>query len=323
VDDHLSGPEQLQQRWNLEDLRLLLPILREAQAARRVVVVTADHGHVLEDGSRQIGSAESDRWRPGSQATAPEELPLTGHRVLTPAGEHSIVALWSEGARYTGRKNGYHGGASPAEVVVPMSVLVPFGLNLPGWQPAPPQQPEWWDLPGTALPGLVTTAQAARAGKAAASRSSRRATSASETPEPQAALFATEEAPIPVAMAPSQSTQVPASNWLDDLLTCPVYRSQRQLAARVALQDDQMRRLLAALTDRGGKLGKAALAQRLGLHEMRLSGVLSVARRMLNVDQAQVLAVDETAGLVELNQDLLRIQFQLGTPATKSKGATP
>lgn len=25
VDDHLSGPDQLHQRWTLEDLRLLLP----------------------------------------------------------------------------------------------------------------------------------------------------------------------------------------------------------------------------------------------------------------------------------------------------------
>ena len=35
VDDHLSGPDQLHQRWALEDLRLMLPLLREAREARR------------------------------------------------------------------------------------------------------------------------------------------------------------------------------------------------------------------------------------------------------------------------------------------------
>ena len=48
VDDHLSGPDQLHQRWNLEDLRLFLPILREAREARRVLVITADHGQPAE-----------------------------------------------------------------------------------------------------------------------------------------------------------------------------------------------------------------------------------------------------------------------------------
>ena len=57
VDDHLSGPDQLHQRWALEDLRLLLPLLWEAREARRVVVITADHGHLLEDGTTQVGSS--------------------------------------------------------------------------------------------------------------------------------------------------------------------------------------------------------------------------------------------------------------------------
>jgi len=36
VDDHLSGPDQLNQRWTLEDLRLLLPLLREAREPTRL-----------------------------------------------------------------------------------------------------------------------------------------------------------------------------------------------------------------------------------------------------------------------------------------------
>lgn len=310
VDDHLSGPEQMQVQWRLEDLRLLLPILREAHAARRILVVTADHGHVLEGGSRQIGGAESDRWRPGDRAAAPEELHLAGHRVLTPDAQTSVVALWSEAARYTGRKNGYHGGAAPAEVVVPMSVFAPFGLSVPEWKPAPPQQPEWWDLPGASMPAPEV--------KVATKAPSRRASAPAPTPQP--ALFSDEEAPVPAAVAPSAVASARA-DWVADLLASGVYAAQKQLAARVALQDEQVRRILKALDERGGKLGKEALAQRLGVPEMRLAGVLSVARRLLNVDQAAVLTVDETAGVVELNRELLMLQFQLGPAASRIGGS--
>jgi hypothetical protein len=96
------------------------------------------------------------------------------------------------------------------------------------------------------------------------------------------------------------------------VLSGTIYASQRQLAARVALPDATMRSLLTALSERGGKLSRAALAQRLALPEIRLGGLLSAARRVLNVDQAPVLVVDEAAGTVELNVALLHQQFQVG-----------
>jgi hypothetical protein len=91
----------------------------------------------------------------------------------------------------------------------------------------------------------------------------------------------------------------------------PIYASQRQLAARVAPPDDKMRLLLTSLSERGGKLSRAALAHRLSLPEVRIGGLLSAVRRLLNVDQASVLTVDETAGTVELNVALLHQQFRL------------
>ena len=72
-----------------------------------------------------------------------------------------------------------------------------------------------------------------------------------------------------------------------------------------------MRLLLVSLSERGGKLSRAALAQRLALPEMRLGGLLSAVRRMLNVDQALVLVVDESAGTIELNRALLLQQFRI------------
>lgn len=301
VDDHLSGPEQLHQRWTLEDLRLLLPLLREAREARRVVVITADHGHLLEDGTSQVpNGSDSDRWRPGSEARSSHELAVKGGRVITADGSNVAVCLWGESTRFGGRKNGYHGGLSPQEVTVPLSVMVPVGLNLPGWTLAPPVQPEWWELPPI--------------GKTAAARppASTSIRTAVRKPPPQTGqsqLFGDPELPAAPATA--------APDWISALLSGPIYASQRQLAARVALPDDKMRALLSALEERGGKLSRTALAQRLALPEIRIGGMLSAVRRLLNVDQAPVLVVDEAAGTVELNFTLLQQQFRVGGPGTR------
>ena len=298
VDDHLSGPDQLHQRWTLEDLRLLLPLLREAREARRVVVITADHGHLLEDGTTQVSNgSESDRWRPGTDSRAPHEVAVSGGRVVTSDGSNTVVCLWGESTRYGGRKNGYHGGLSPQEVTVPLSVLVPLGLNLPGWTPAPPAQPEWWELPP------IPKSKDARPAVAQPVRPAGRKPTA-QVGQPQ--LF--EEVELPPAPAPA------TPDWISALLSGTIYASQRQLAARVALPDEKMRALLTALSERGGKLSRAALAQRLSLPEIRLGGMLSAVRRLLNVDQAPVLVIDEAVGTVELNIALLHQQFRVGGP---------
>lgn len=79
----------------------------------------------------------------------------------------------------------------------------------------------------------------------------------------------------------------------------------------MALPDEQMRRLLCTLEERGGKLSKTAVAQRLAVPELRLAGMLAAARRVLNVDQMPVMELDEGAGTVELNLNLLMKQFGL------------
>jgi hypothetical protein len=185
---------------------------------------------------------------------------------------------------------------SPQEVTVPLSVLVPFGMTLPEWQPALPAQPEWWDLPN--LAAAPVNSQTVAPQKPPARRSA-------PPPLGQSQLFDTPPVQTPAA------TAAPAEDWIDTLLQSPVYASQRSLAARVAPPDEQMRKLLSALAERGGKLSRAALAQRLSVPEIRLSGMLSAVRRILNVDQATVLLVDESAGTVELNRSLLIQQFRI------------
>lgn len=228
-------------------------------------------------------------------------MALSGGRVVTADSSKAVVCLWGESTRYAGRKNGYHGGVSPQEVTVPLSVIVPLGMNLAGWQLAPPAQPEWWELP------QLAPVRAAAVAPAPAARPAGR--KAPVAPVTQPSLFEPSEVPA----IQSAAAAAPAEDWISALLASAIYASQRQLAARVALPDDKMRLLLTSLSERGGKLSRAALAQRLSLPEVRLGGLLSAVRRMLNVDQAPVLTVHETAGTIELNKVLLLQQFRVGT----------
>jgi phosphoenolpyruvate-protein kinase (PTS system EI component) len=73
-----------------------------------------------------------------------------------------------------------------------------------------------------------------------------------------------------------------------------------------------MRALIAALAVRGGRLSRTALAQALKVPAFRASGLVNAARRVLNVDQAQVLQIDASSDEVVLDQRMLRVQFQIG-----------
>ena len=156
IDDTLDkskpgGPAH----WTVETVTYLRPVLDEARRGGRPVVLTADHGHVLEwghslDGGQSASSAHSDsaRYRVGEPKAG--EIVIRGPRVLTAGAE--VVAAVDETIRYTPRKAGYHGGASPAEVVIPAITLVPSeSLIPPGWfaYDAAGHAPAWWDPPAS------------------------------------------------------------------------------------------------------------------------------------------------------------------------------
>jgi hypothetical protein len=216
-------------------------------------------------------------------------MEFTKARVLTPAGEDIAVLPWSEAIRYSMPKNGYHGGASPQEVLVPLAVLSTGG-GLSGWVLAPPVQPEWWEE------APVAAVASAPAPQPAARPSVKKPVAA------QPSLF---DAPEPVPAGAGES------DWIGLLLASPTYSAQRQLAARGAPKDEDVRQVLEALAQRGGKLSRIALAQRLGLAQVRVGPLLMAVRRVLNVDQVRVLDVEEASGTVILNRNLLDAQFEL------------
>jgi hypothetical protein len=61
----------------------------------------------------------------------------------------------------------------------------------------------------------------------------------------------------------------------------------------------------------GGKMSRLTLAQRIHTPLVRLPGLLSAVKRVLNVDQSPVLKIDDSTETVELNVELLCLQFHL------------
>lgn len=291
VDAQLSGSDQVELLWSTEGLRQVSAILRVARDARRVLVVTGDHGHVLDEGTTRAAPGAGARWR-GPGPAGEGEIALAGGRVLSPDGGHGVVATWSERLRNGAPRGGYHGGASPQEVLVPLAVLC-AGPAPPGWTQAPPAEPGWWHGDADAPPVAAGVAPLPTPPR----------------PRPggvrQAELFADPEPPrAPVAPAPA------APEWTDALFGSATYAAQRRLAGRGAPPDEQIRSLLVALAARGGRLSRVALAKALSQPEMRVPGLVNAARRVLNLDQAQVLRLDGAD--VVLDEALLRTQFELG-----------
>jgi hypothetical protein len=143
IDDSLSGPVQIAPDWNLEYLAVLRPLLDEAAAAGRIVILTADHGHILDYGTECRRQEGADRYRPGKRdAKCAGEYYLEGGRIIGPAG---VTALGVEGIRYGVRpRNGYHGGITPQECLAPVMVFAQPDRAVPGWQEVVESQPEWW-----------------------------------------------------------------------------------------------------------------------------------------------------------------------------------
>jgi hypothetical protein len=109
---------------------------------------------------------------------------------------------------------------------------------------------------------------------------------------------------------PEVQLSAPTPPWMSALFASDIYAAQRRLAGRGAPPDEQVQLLLLALTTRGGKLSRTGLAQALSAPTLRVGGLVSAARRLLNLDQAQVLVLDGDE--VTLDERMLRVQFDLG-----------
>lgn len=292
VDDHLLKGEQIDTRWSSDEIKLLSPLLHEARIARRLVVLISDHGHVLDcqaaGRSFKDELAGGERWRSAEASPGDDELLVKGSRVVT--NGQRLVAPWSERVRYGIKKNGYHGGLTPQEMVIPISVLSSTEQLPKGWSEQPIDTPPWWDEPSSNAPKKETEPLPQL--KPIPSK-------------PTGMLFDLEETPLPVVAGSTVPT------WVSNLLRSPVFEDQKRLGGRGIPADEVFTKLLASLDERGGKMTSVALARTLKFPAVRLPGLLAKAERILNVDGYDVLRRDDASDTIELNRDLLLKQFDL------------
>jgi len=281
VDDFLAKGDQIHPRWGVDAIRPLRALLDLARESGRALVITSDHGHVLERGSElRRESSEGARCRSDNGRIEDGEVRLCGPRVLGLPG-NAVIAAWSERIRYGAKQNGYHGGASPQEVVVPVAVFAPVGVAVPGWGEVADEIPGWWDGERAVEPAAPAVSESPRKGQ------------------------------ITLRFDARESTHAPDAAWVGALFASAVYGTQKRLVARAAPPEERVRAALLALDARGGTLTTTALARAIDLPSMRVSGFLAVLRRLLNVEGYPVLTVNESGEVVVLNRDLLRVQFEI------------
>ncbi|WP_239491483.1 BREX-2 system phosphatase PglZ [Luteitalea sp. TBR-22] len=298
IDDHLLKADQVRNRWTISDVPMLSAILSDARAAGRIVVLTSDHGHILDDRSTQRsgGAGTSDRWRPADTPAGDGEVLVSGPRVIAPG--HACVLAVSEQLRYRSKKNGYHGGGTPQEVVAPLVVLASGATTVPGWEETALPAPDWWMLEYEDLRVYSAPVQTSQ------DRPARRAGPTPPSPSKPLLSLVDDEPAAPAG--PAADTSLAAR-----LLQSEVYAAQKAQQARAAVPDERVKAILGFLLARGGRSTRAAVASALGIPKPRLDLQLGALRGVLNVEGYAVLSIDEAGDTVTLNRDYLMSQFDL------------
>ena len=331
IDDALDRSDPGGTAWGTETVKHLLPLLDRARNAGRVVILTADHGHVVErrqGTQRTYAGISSNRSRPTMPPAGDGEIVVTGRRVLLHDG--SAVLAVDENLRYGPVKAGYHGGGAPAEAIVPVAVLVPGvvpeGVDL---VLAPPQEPAWWFDPVIPVPAAEAASSHAvspPSADRAAHRHGAAAVARKRPDETMATLFDELDVDVPTGERKSQSAtspsakQAPASgptvseSAAVQVLKSTVYGAQKKIAGRISVTDDQVAALLSALLAAPQhRLTPAAAATALQVAPVLLRGAVLHVQRLLNVEGYAVLRVDADGATLILDDALLREQYGSGT----------
>jgi hypothetical protein len=287
IDDALDRSDPAGTTWTADAVKHLEPLLERARSAGRRVVITADHGHVVErrlGTPRLHGAPGPARHRPTGDPVEDGEVVVAGRRVLAHGGR-AVLAV-SERLRYGPLKAGYHGGGAPAEAVVPLVLLAPVELaEADNARPAPPQQPDWWLL--GALDAVVPVQTIATT-----------ATVPSGSIAPT--LFDESEPPTP-SIAGSLGGRIVAS---------AAYAEARTLAGRVRVTPEQVARLvdrLVAVPQRRLTLAQCAVV--LEVAPASIGGAVEQVRKLLNLEGYPVLSREAVTDTVLLDVDLLVEQF--------------
>jgi hypothetical protein len=312
IDDKLGKEQKLGSgAWHVDDVGMLRDLMRAAATQGMAVILTSDHGHVVDRHGMKADATDpaSARHRLPGGSLGDREVSLSGSRVVWPEPGASIVALWDADSRYTALKAGYHGGASLAEFTIPVLAFLPFVAEAPkGWRELGDQRPEWWTL----APEAPSRPQPVQPPAAVAKRVP------VKPKKSQVEIERTHDSLFDVTLAPGGDDTIvepklvsPDETLVTGLLASDTYQAQTGLLARKP-QQEQVRKALAALLEAGGTLPVTALAQRIGLPPARGDGFAAVLRQLLNYDGVQVLETLPDGRTLRLHVGLLREQFALG-----------
>ncbi|MFC7548965.1 BREX-2 system phosphatase PglZ [Plantactinospora sp. GCM10030261] len=309
IDDALDRSDPGLIEWGTETVGALRSLL--AVTHDRVVVIVSDHGHVVDPGPDSVvrpSSGSDNRWRPATEPVGEGELEFAGSRV---AYGGRVVLPWRENLRYGPRKAGYHGGASPAEAVIPLLVFSAYDDNaVPGWAGAPVASPQWW-RESLAEPSVAAQPADATVTTGAGGRPNRR----QRPPAQDESLF---ELPVPdtqATSAPRPAAPSPAgpgdreAALVAALLASPVYADRRD--ARAPLPDARVAALVGALVAGNGRATLDTLATRADVPAYRIRGILTALQRLLQVEGYPVLVLDADGHTAKLDIPLLVEQFGL------------
>lgn len=288
VDDLLAKGDQVDIVWNCDRIKVLQPILQAASNAKRIIILTSDHGHVIHNGTEYQSPKGKERWRTDNGKPTPKELQLTGERVVAPNG-NSIIVPWTEKLRYcTSKKNGYHGGINPQEMIVPIAVLT-SDTPPENWQFQNSQTPEWWSI---AQSETYAPTQAANLHDK------------SFQPE-LGPLFSYAES----LETRSSSTQTPT--WVTQLLKSPIYKTQLKAVGTDQLPEEHVIQILSVLDSLNGKTTLPELTFRLGNSPESLHLTLSSLQKALNIEGYLVIIYEVKTGNLILDIPLLQKQFDI------------
>ncbi|QZH65411.1 BREX-2 system phosphatase PglZ [Mycolicibacterium farcinogenes] len=292
IDDATHKNDMSAWDWDLRSLDPLRALLEAAISARRAVILTSDHGHVVERGTEALSVSGADsRWRPASTGAAGDgEVLVSGPRVIAPGGE--AVLLWRDDAHYGPRHAGYHGGASLAELTIPVLVFqaAAVAAGAPGWEQAAPQVPLWWNDP------IASTAEEPTKPTGQLTKTKTKTSGQGE------GLFELHELPT--------STKAPAG-VVEAVLASTTYAEQKRMAGRRALDDGTAGAFLRALVDRGGRAHQDTVAAAVGIPTTEFGQVFAAVRRLFNVDGYGVIELDTDGVTLRLDEHLLREQFDV------------
>ncbi|PKZ67582.1 BREX-2 system phosphatase PglZ [Gordonia terrae] len=283
VDDTLHHTDPGGTDWTLRTITHLRALLRDAQRAGRAVIITSDHGHIIErrDSIKLArGNHYGQRAHGQLDTVSDSEILVRGPRVLT--NNHAVVLAVDETIRYGPVNAGYHGGGAPAEAVVPVIGLytgdVPATL-----QPVGGVEPDWWHTPVT-----------------------------SDTDKQVRTIRTKPTDAAPTLFDDEPNVADTQTSLATEVLGTAVFASQWKLAGRIVVSESQAGALIDGLLGTANReLPLAQAARLLGLGENRVTGALLQIKRVLDVEGYEVLALD--GPVVRLDEHLLREQFGVGS----------